>query len=52
MDAAPYLEQIAKLFNELNLDAVMIGNAAASIQGSPAITFGEPPDAHRISLSW
>lgn len=38
MDAAPYLEQIAKLFNELKLDAVMIGNAAASLQGAPVTT--------------
>ncbi len=38
MDAGPYLQQIAKLFNELKLDAVMIGNAAASIQGAPVTT--------------
>jgi hypothetical protein len=34
-DAGPYLHQIAKLFNELKLDAVMIGNVATSIQGAP-----------------
>lgn len=29
MDAAPCLQQIASLFNQLKLEAVMIGNAAA-----------------------
>ena len=38
MDAAPYLQQIARLFQELKLDAVMIGNAAAAIQGAPVTT--------------
>jgi hypothetical protein len=38
MDAGSYLQQIAKLFNELKLEAVMIGNAAASIQGAPVTT--------------
>ncbi|MEI8354369.1 MAG: hypothetical protein WCG22_07680 [Lentisphaerota bacterium] len=38
MNAKPYLDQIAAWFSTLNLDAVMIGNAAAAINGAPVTT--------------
>lgn len=38
MDAAPYLKQIAEQFSQLGLEAVLIGNAAAAIQGAPVTT--------------
>jgi hypothetical protein len=38
MDAAPYLREIAEQFAKLSLDAVLIGNAAAAIQGAPVTT--------------
>ncbi len=38
MDAKPYLERIAERFGVVKLDAVMIGNAAAAINGAPVTT--------------
>ena len=38
MDAAPLLRRIAKLLATHRLDAVLIGNAAAALQGSPVTT--------------
>lgn len=38
MDAKPYLDRIAERFAALCLDAVMIGNAAAAINGAPVTT--------------
>lgn len=38
MDAKPYLETIAAHFHDVGLDAVMIGNAAAAINGAPVTT--------------
>ncbi len=38
MDARPILETLARLFSEHELEAVLIGNAAAAIQGAPVTT--------------
>jgi hypothetical protein len=38
MDAGIYLREIAEQFAKLGLEAVLIGNAAASIQGAPVTT--------------
>ncbi len=38
VDARPWLERIARLLQEHNLDAVLIGNAAAALQGAPVTT--------------
>jgi len=38
MNAKPYLEIIAAAFHHQRLDAVMIGNAAAAINGAPVTT--------------
>jgi hypothetical protein len=38
MDAEIYLRQIAERFSELGLEAVLIGNAAAALQGAPVTT--------------
>ena len=38
MDAKSYLEEIADRFSQIGLDAVMIGNAAAAINGAPVTT--------------
>jgi hypothetical protein len=38
MDAAPILSQIAELLNRHRLEVVMIGNAAAALQGAPVTT--------------
>ncbi len=38
MDAGPILARIAKLLAEHNLEAVLIGNAAAALQGAPVTT--------------
>jgi len=38
MDARPVLFRIAKLLEENNLEAVLIGNAAAALQGAPVTT--------------
>ena len=38
MDAKPYLDRIAEQFAAVDLDAVMIGNAAAAINGAPVTT--------------
>lgn len=38
MDAKPYLDRLAERFAALRLDAVMIGNAAAAINGAPVTT--------------
>jgi hypothetical protein len=38
MDAAPILTRIAELLNRHSLEAIMVGNAAAAIQGAPVTT--------------
>jgi hypothetical protein len=38
MDARPVLFRIAKLLEERGLEAVLIGNAAAALQGAPVTT--------------
>jgi hypothetical protein len=38
MDAGIYLREIAEQFSRLSLEAVLIGNAAAAIQGAPVTT--------------
>jgi predicted nucleotidyltransferase len=38
MDAAPLLVEIARRLQEANLEAVLIGNAAAALQGAPVTT--------------
>jgi predicted nucleotidyltransferase len=38
MDAAPALVEIGRCLIDVNLDAVLIGNAAAALQGAPVTT--------------
>jgi hypothetical protein len=38
MDARPFLVEIGRLLGQLNLEAVLIGNAAAALQGAPVTT--------------
>jgi hypothetical protein len=38
MDAAPILRRLAELLNRHGLEAIMIGNAAAALQGAPVTT--------------
>ncbi|MBW1697664.1 MAG: nucleotidyltransferase [Deltaproteobacteria bacterium] len=38
MDAAPVLKKIARALNQARLEAVMVGNAAAALQGAPVTT--------------
>ena len=38
MDAKPQLTELARRFADLQLDTVMIGNAAAALQGAPVTT--------------
>ena len=38
MDARPFLFRIAKMLEEHGLEAVLIGNAAAALQGAPVTT--------------
>src|SRR5438876_8777711 len=38
MDARPLLARIAKVLEEQDLEAVLIGNAAAALQGAPVTT--------------
>jgi hypothetical protein len=38
MDASPILARIAELFHRHGLEAVMVGNAAAALQGAPVTT--------------
>ena len=38
MDAAPFLTEIGRQLNEVHLQAVLIGNAAAALQGAPVTT--------------
>ena len=38
MDAAPILNRVASAFAKARLEAVMIGNAAAALQGAPVTT--------------
>ena len=38
MDATPYLVEIGRRLEQVGLDAVLIGNAAAALQGAPVTT--------------
>jgi predicted nucleotidyltransferase len=38
VDAAPYLVEIGRHLREVGLEAVLIGNAAAALQGAPVTT--------------
>jgi predicted nucleotidyltransferase len=38
VDAAPLLAEVGRLLQKLHLDAVLIGNAAAALQGAPVTT--------------
>ncbi len=38
MDASPWLAEIARQLEHLHLEAVLIGNAAAALQGAPVTT--------------
>ena len=38
MDARPILETLARVLNENKLEAILIGNAAAALQGAPVTT--------------
>jgi predicted nucleotidyltransferase len=38
VDAKPYLTEVARRLQEVGLDAVLIGNAAAALQGAPVTT--------------
>ena len=38
MDAAPLLVRVARLLRKHKLDAILIGNAAAALQGAPVTT--------------
>jgi hypothetical protein len=38
MDAAPFLAEIGRQLNSVHLEAVLIGNAAAALQGAPVTT--------------
>jgi predicted nucleotidyltransferase len=38
MDAAPILYKVARLLDEHRLEAILIGNAAAALQGAPVST--------------
>jgi hypothetical protein len=40
VDAAPFLAEAGALLGRLRLDAVLIGNAAAALQGAPVTTIG------------
>lgn len=38
MDAGPYLRELAAALAEHGLEAILIGNAAAALQGAPVTT--------------
>lgn len=38
MDARPVLESVARVLDECGLEAILIGNAAAALQGAPVTT--------------
>ncbi|MFN7917858.1 MAG: hypothetical protein U0Q55_21100 [Vicinamibacterales bacterium] len=38
MDAAPFLAEVGRHLNAVCLEAVLIGNAAAALQGAPVTT--------------
>jgi predicted nucleotidyltransferase len=38
VDASPLLRKIARTLNKVRLEAVMVGNAAAALQGAPVTT--------------
>ena len=40
MNAAPLLDSVVATMAEVRLEAILIGNAAAAIQGAPVTTVG------------
>lgn len=38
MDAKPFLVQVGRILDDLHFEAVLIGNAAAALQGAPVTT--------------
>ena len=40
MDAAPLLQSVVAALAEVRLEAILIGNAAAAIQGAPGYNGG------------
>jgi hypothetical protein len=40
VDATPFLVEVGRALREVRLEAVLIGNAAAALQGAPVTTVG------------
>jgi hypothetical protein len=51
VDARPLLGEVARCFDEASLEAVLIGNAAAALQGAPVTTVREEPHSRRTRLT-